>query len=488
MECELLILNPAVAPAGVAVAPDQMITYAVRLNAPEMIERIPSHFILLIDVSESMMDANKLANVKQCASLILNFMKEHDRISLISFGEDATLHLKRVAADEGNKASIRHTINELVCHGCTNLSAGLGYVREVCEGDTQKTGLLILTDGHANRGASRPAELRSIIGGLTTAFPHLSVHCVAYGSDHNEELMRAIAEDVQGSYNVVNSIEDTAFAFGDTLGGLMSCAHQNVRVEVPAGCTVAGSYKTREDNTTGRMIITVGDVYAGTKPLILFKVPTEFGMGAEIHVRGMALPDLVAWSVSPIPQTCTERQKDIELARYRYLCTLLLKDIHGWSRLSAEQKEKIPERINLFENAMNDPFFNDDPVGALLRGEVQVMRVLLARAQSGYNDHEAHVITSQHITSIGLGRGFSSPMARHGARRSAFPRAPSRPGPGHLVREQWGNVWSGSDEEADPVGIESRPPVTWAFQNTLQTQIAELMREASQQPQPHNSS
>ncbi len=474
MECELLVLDPAVAPAGVITEPAQMTTYAVRLKAPETVERIPSHFILLIDVSESMLDGRKLENVKRCASLILNFMKENDRISLISFGEDATLHLKRVAADEGNKATIRHTIDGLTCNGCTNLSAGLGYVREVCEGDAQKTGLLILTDGHANRGASKPAELRGIVGGLTTAFPHLSVHCVAYGSDHNEELMRAIAEDVQGSYNVVNSIEDTAFAFGDTLGGLMSCAYQNVRVEVPAGCIVAGSYKTSESVDGGRMTITVGDVYAGTKPLVLFKVPAEFGMGAEVHVRGMTLPDLVAWSVSPIPQTCSERQKDIELVRNRHLCTLLLKDIHNWHRLTAEQKSKMSERISFFENAINDPFFNDDPVGKLLRDEVQVLRDLLVRAESGYTDHEAQVLTSQHITSIGLGRGFSSPMAR----RSGFPRAPSRP----MVREHMGHVWSMTryDEEVtDPASVSSQPPVTSAFQNNLQTQIAELMRDAT---------
>jgi hypothetical protein len=286
--------------------------------------------------------------------------------------------------------------------------------------------------------------------------------------------MRAIAEDVQGSYNVVNSIEDTAFAFGDTLGGLMSCAYQNVRVEVPAGCIVAGSYKTSESVDGGRMSITVGDVYAGTKPLVLFKVPAEFGMSAEVHVRGMTLPDLVAWSISPIAQTCSERQKDIELVRNRHLCTLLLKDIHNWHRLTAEQKSKMSEHITFFENAINDPFFNDDPVGKLLRDEVQVLRDLLMRAESGYTDHEAQVLTSQHITSIGLGRGFSSPMAR----RSGFPRAPSRP----MAREHMGNVWSMAryDEEVtDPVSIESRPPVASAFQNNLQTQIAELMRDAT---------
>ena len=459
MDCDFLTF-PAESDASVRAA--------IRMKAPETIIRTPTHFILLIDVSESMLDERKLENVKRCASLVLNFMNDQDCISLISFGEEAKLHLKRIPADEGNKASIKQAIQTLECNGCTNLSASLGHVRTVCEDSTQKTGLLLLTDGHANRGVSNAVDLRRLMSSLCTLFPQLSVHCVAYGSDHNQELMRAFAEDNHGSYNVVNTIEDTAFAFGDTLGGLMSCAYQNVRIEVPIGTKVLGPHKTEQ--LGGRIWISVGDIYAGTSPLVLFVLPN--GEIDEVRIHGMSLPSLESWTIYPIPQTVQGRQKDIHLAQLRYMCTTILDGLNKWSSKTEAERQIIKQRIEQFTQEINDSFFDGDPIADLLREEVGIIRNLLARAESGHMDHQTHCITTQHITSIGLARGFSSPMAVN-RRQTRFPRAPSRP---MMQRGQFGDGF-GSDDESDPI-----PPASHAnaFQNTLQSQIATQMREAFQ--------
>jgi Ca-activated chloride channel family protein len=188
MECDFLTLKPIEANTS-------LIPCALRLKAPDTVDRIPTHIILLLDVSESMMTDNKLENVKVCSELILNFLTDQDHVSLITFGEKATLHLKRVVADSLHKDSIKNVIKNLYCDGCTNLSAGLGYVREVCAGETQKTGLLILTDGHANRGIHIPEDLRNLVKSIKSSNTNLSIHCVAYGTDHNSDLIKSVAED-----------------------------------------------------------------------------------------------------------------------------------------------------------------------------------------------------------------------------------------------------------------------------------------------------
>jgi hypothetical protein len=406
-----------------------------------------------------MLDDRKLEHVKRCASLLLQFMKEDDRISLISFGEDAELHLKSVPADQGNKSVIQQSIQSLECRGCTNMSAGLGYVRTACETSNLKTGLLLLTDGHANRGVSSPSELRSIMSTLCSTFPNLSCHCVAYGSDHNEDLMRAFAEDNRGSYNVVTTLEDTAFAFGDTLGGLMSCVHQNVQIEVPIGTEVLGPHKYTERNE--RLWISLGDVYAGTKPLVLFHLPCN---DMNIRVHGMSLPDLQSWTIEPIPQTCTTRQKDVHLTQLRYMCTHILEGLNTWYSKTIQQQEKLKRGIETFKESVNDTFFDGDPIANLLRSELSVINDLLRRAESGDMDHQTHCITTQHITSIGLGRGFSSPMAQHRT-RSRIPRAPSRFGASQMMRN-WSSATEDEEHPTDPVnmGIHSAP--SNAFQLT----------------------
>lgn len=451
---------------------------AIRIKAPENSSRISTHIILLIDVSESMIDDRKLSNVKRCAASILNFLNESDTISLITFGEQATLHLKQVPADQLHKESIRARIEELHVDGCTNLSAGLCYVHQACEGSPQKSGLLLLTDGHANRGVSDPSALHDIVSALHGRFTNLSIHCVGYGHDHNADLLQGIAESVQGSYNVVNNIEDTAFAFGETLGGLMSCAYQNTIISVPQGSIIHGPYHTRtssQDST--RMEILLGDVYSGTNPLVLVDLPrAAFTASAAplVSIEAMELPSFRVVSTHPIPSDVHTRQQDVELTRLRYSCTELLHKIKSMGRHDSLSYTELSARIDGFAAACADPFFDDHPIATLLRQEVTTIRTLLRDAQMGHMDHATGVIATQHITSIALGRGFSSPVTR-GPQRSR-----------RMFGRHMRSVTPTSEDE-NPREVQNEIS-QFAFQNTLQSQLATLMREASQQPeQPEQS-
>lgn len=461
MEADFLILRSA----------ETTVPCAIRIKAPENVSRVPAHIILLVDVSESMIDENKLTNVKRCATSIVDFLNDSDTLSLITFGETADVHLKQVPTDQVHKESIRARIDSLQVNGCTNLSAGLGLVQEVCEGSPQKSGLLLLTDGHANRGVSDPSSLREIVTRLHERMETLSINCVGYGHDHNADLLQGIAQSVQGSYNVVNSIEDTAFAFGETLGGLMSCAFQNVTVSVPKNTIVHGPYVTRLGDDC--MTIHVGDVYSGTKPLILLDIPVS--AIPYITVSGMELSSFTVSTLHPIPQDVNERQQDIELTRLRYTCTEILHAIKGVRRHDSIGVQSIKERLDAFANACADPFLDGHPVTKLLRGEITTMRNMLEQAEQGVLDQAANVVVTQHIASIALGRGFSSP-----ATRQPYVGGPLRYwGGGSRMYRMNARSASPEPEDENPQGMEE---TQFAFQNTLQSQIASLMREQSQHP------
>lgn len=467
---------------------DSMVPCALKLIAPASTQRIPTHFILLLDISESMVDGRKLENCKRCAELMLNFMAADDRISLITFGEDAQLHLKRVPADEAHKSSIESTIKGLRVNGCTNLSAGLGYVREVCEGPSdQKAGLLILTDGHANRGVSGTPELRRIIIGLRESFSNLSIHCVAYGADHNENLMRGIAEDNHGSYNVVNSIEDTAVAFGETLGGLLSCAFQNVVIELPTGSIVKGPQKTTV--VDDHLKVRIGDVYSGTKPLVLFDMPSVACRLVEaVKIKGMRLPTLETFSITPIQQMLAERDKEIEVTQLRYDCVAILEAIRALRRPTDDLVTDMETKITAFETKVRDSFFDGHAVAGLLRTEVTTMRDLLRDVRTGHYSHYHDVTTAQRVTSLGLARGFCSPSASAPAPPRRAYRAVA-PALGRAATGAGTGTPDASDDEDDEPctyrmnnNTVAAPDIT-VFHNEMQTQIAALMRTASSQHQ-----
>jgi hypothetical protein len=406
-----------------------------------------------------MNDDHKLDNIKRCAELVVGLLNAQDSMSLITFGDAATVHFKHMAATETNKAVMCSILRGLRCDGCTNLSAGLGYVREVCEESAQKSGLLLLTDGHANRGVYDPDSLCRIVQSLRSDFETLSVHCVAYGTNHNAELLRSVAEDSQGSYAIVNTVEDAATAFGDTLGGLMSCAAQNTTVCVPAGSIVHGPQKVR--NEDGGCFVDLGDVYAGTTPLILVDIPEAAAGGAEcISVRGMLLPELQMWRVCPILVEAEGRQIDIELVKLRYVCADLLADIMKWRGLTNVERVELEAHLAAFIAKLGDEAYAGNPVADILRREVPVLQETLERAQRGCLHIDDNVIVNQHIASIGLGRGFSTPRA---------PRAPRAAG-------RRAQVWSEAEDPDETSVLES----AHGFQNALQSHISQMLRAASQ--------
>jgi hypothetical protein len=442
-----------------SLQPEQqgLVPCALRVKAPETTERTPTHFILLLDTSESMMDYQKLDHVKRCTELLLNFVTAGDFLSLISFGETATLHLKKVSAIDANKEYIKSVIRDLRTNGCTNLSAGLGYVYEVCQGETMKTGLLLLTDGHANRGVHAPALLRTMISNIKAVHPTVSMNCIAYGHDHNAELLKGVAEDCQGSYSIVNSIEDTALAFGDAIGGLLSCAFQNVIIEVPKETIVHGSHKCILEQDVKRILI--GDIYSGTKPFVLFDIPS--GSEGSVRVKGMELPTFNLLEHTPVLRAAEGRQVDLELTKLRYTCVSLMEHLQKWHSLSEQEQTALPSRIRAFEDALADPLYAGNLIMRMLVQEVGTLKETLERIQQRNSVQLDQTILTQHIASVGLGRGFSSPAPLRQRRRHGF-RAYDP------VNEE--------EAEADPVEHVS------VFQNAIQAEIASQMMEMSQHP------
>jgi hypothetical protein len=280
----------------------------------------------------------------------------------------------------------------------------------------------------------------------------LSINCIAYGSDHNADLLKNIAEDSQGTYTIVNTIEDTAMAFGDTLGGLLSCVSQNTTISLPKTSKVYGYYKSEIKDTV--QVVKLGDIYSGTCPLLLADIPAGHLVEDCVIVKGVKLPEFTEFITKPKVVLEMNRQIDIETTKLRYKCTEILNDLKNWITLTSSEKHVLEARIKVFETSLNDPFYSDNVLISLLKSEVIVMKDTLKRCKEGNMNTFDNVMVSQHITSIGLGRGFSSPMPVNRRRRH------------HNTLEE--------NEDDNPTTITS------VFQNTVQTQISELLRTSSQ--------
>lgn len=246
----------------------------LQIKAPESETRTPVHLCCVIDTSASMESYNKLENVKRSLQFLLDFLGPQDSISVITFSEAARTILTQTAVSLTEKDNIRTRISIIRVESNTNLSAGIIQARESLQIDTSgsKQGILLLTDGIANMGLTNSTDIIELVRNTITKFNGTSISSVGYGTDHNVELLQSISTEGGGSYYVVNNLEDVATVFGDILGGLVSCASQQVRVVLPVGTEVKSRYGT---NTVGDKIeIVIGDMPAGTEAAFLAKIPS----------------------------------------------------------------------------------------------------------------------------------------------------------------------------------------------------------------------
>lgn len=418
---------------------------AFRIQAPASHVRIPAHFLTLLDVSESMMDQNKLVNVKRCMSLLLKFLSPADMLSIVTFGEESKIIVKGVKAEPSAIHMLEQAIDSLVTKGCTNLSAGLASIREIMDehGESHlKPSLLVLTDGHANRGAFIPNELQAIIKRLRELFPMLSMSFIAYGMDHNADLMKLFAEETLGSYSIVKSLEDAALTMGDALGGAISCVAQNVAVQVPEGTTVEGPFKVVNNR------IELGDIFAGSEKLILLKKPD-----GPVHVSGITLPDLERFHTEVTHITTdTSRNAEIELTRLRYECARLFQAMRSGNSVD----------LAAFRTSLADPFLAGNAVTEMLRAELTSLETAQEDVTLRGMSHDMYTQLAQHEIFTSTGGGTSSGIVNRTVRFATTSGDPLTP-----------SAYPQSDDDAS-----NQTPLV----GTVQRQVATLMRLASQTP------
>jgi uncharacterized protein YegL len=247
----------------------------LKIRGHPLTTRQPVHFIAVLDTSGSMGANNRLTNCLDSLRFLTRFLTATDRLSLITFSSHAEIAMKAVHMNTGAIAQLEHTLAHCVAMGGTNMSAAINCIQECVQAapDATKTDVLFLTDGQANEGVVAIPALLQMLRTKLQEHPTVTVSTIGYSTDHNADLLRALAEQNAGSYNVVVDREGVASVFGVLLGGLMSCVGANLQITAPADtiCLPANLRVTPGAAGAGSSIC-VGDVYADAETQIVLSV------------------------------------------------------------------------------------------------------------------------------------------------------------------------------------------------------------------------
>lgn len=247
----------------------------IQAIVPDGEQRTPTHIILLIDVSASMKDEDKLVNVKSSLHFLLDYLGSQDQVTIITFSDNASTIVSQKDVTPLEKENTRERISMIAAERNTNISAAFIEARRCLHNNVgnRKTGILLLTDGNANMGITRDDHLVELVTDTVHTFPGTSISCIGYGTDHKASLLQSISGVGGGSYYVVHSLDDVATVLGDVLGGLISCTYQQVRVLLPLDTPVQTRYTVRKTDTHTEVII--GDLPAGASAVFLATLPSN---------------------------------------------------------------------------------------------------------------------------------------------------------------------------------------------------------------------
>lgn len=208
---------------------------------------VPLNLGLVLDASGSMDECedlpgggtlSRLEAAKQASVGVVQHLGEHDRLSLVSFSDEALVHLAALPLNAEGRQTGAVTIAALRTRNNTNLHDGwLEGARQVAlhmAGHSEYGHrLLLLTDGRANRGVMDPQVLAEVAGGLRVR--GISTSVVGIGAGYSSREIEGIAEYGGGMLHHAQNPAEIVEVVLAELRNMRATCIENLEVSVDLG-------------------------------------------------------------------------------------------------------------------------------------------------------------------------------------------------------------------------------------------------------------
>jgi len=191
-----------------------------------------SNLVFLIDVSGSMMDENKLPLVKASMKLLVDQLREQDKVAIVVYAGNAGLVLPSTSGE--SKQKIKDAIDGLEAGGSTAGGAGIQLAYKVATQNFVKKGnnrVILCTDGDFNVGESSDASLERLIEKERETGIFLTV--LGYGmGNYQDSKMQKLADKGNGNHAYIDGINEAKKVLVNEFGGTLFTIAKDVKLQV----------------------------------------------------------------------------------------------------------------------------------------------------------------------------------------------------------------------------------------------------------------
>ncbi|WP_445180215.1 vWA domain-containing protein [Pseudomonas sp. McL0111] len=260
----------------------RLLRVGIKASDRAVAELAPANLVFLVDVSGSMDRREGLPLVKSTLKLLVDQLREQDRVSLVVYAGESRVVLEPTSGRE--KAKIRTAIEQLTAGGSTAGASGIELAYQMAQQAFIAKGInriLLATDGDFNVGVSDFDSLKQMA--VDKRKTGISLTTLGFGVDnYNEHLMEQLADAGDGNYAYIDNLREARKVLVDQLASTLAVVAKNVKLQVEFNPAQVSEYRLlgyenralkREDFSNDK--VDAGEIGAGHTVTALYEiVPT----------------------------------------------------------------------------------------------------------------------------------------------------------------------------------------------------------------------
>ena len=257
----------------------RLLRIGIKASDRAVAELAPANLVFLVDVSGSMDRREGLPMVKSTLKLLVDQLREQDRVSLVVYAGESRVVLEPTSGRE--KAKIRTAIEQLTAGGSTAGASGIELAYQMAQQAFIPKGInriLLATDGDFNVGISDFDSLKQMA--VDKRKTGISLTTLGFGVDnYNEHLMEQLADAGDGNYAYIDNLREARKVLVDQLGSTLAVVAKNVKLQVEFNPAQVSEYRLlgyenralkREDFSNDKVV--AGEIGAGHTVTALYEI------------------------------------------------------------------------------------------------------------------------------------------------------------------------------------------------------------------------
>ncbi len=202
-----------------------------------------ANFVFLVDISGSMNSPDKLPLVKQSLRMLVDQLREDDRVAIVTYAGESGIVLESTLGSE--KEKILSRIEAMRPGGSTNGASGIRLAYDQATANFQKNGVnrvILCTDGDFNVGVSSPEELQTLITDKAKTKVFLSV--LGYGTGNlKDRTMENLADKGNGNYSYIDSASEARKVLVEQMQSTLVTIAKDVKIQIEFNPKQVAAYR-----------------------------------------------------------------------------------------------------------------------------------------------------------------------------------------------------------------------------------------------------